>query len=92
MSSDHLGKWVLHQQLGQGGMGRVYLGREEITGRQAAEAGMINRAVPAHELEDTVSALGEEIAKTPPEMLATLLLRTLLLSVALPLLFKSPPP
>ena len=41
-----------------------------MTGHQAAEAGMINRAVPAGELEETVLALAEEIAKTPAEMLA----------------------
>lgn len=41
-----------------------------MTGRQAADAGMINRAVPVDELEQTVRSLAEEIAKTPPEMLA----------------------
>jgi enoyl-CoA hydratase len=41
-----------------------------VSGREAAEAGMINRAVPADELPETVRALAEEIAKTPLEMLA----------------------
>jgi hypothetical protein len=36
MIGDHLGKWVIHKELGHGGMGRVYLAQEEIGGRQAA--------------------------------------------------------
>jgi serine/threonine-protein kinase len=36
MIGDHLGKWVIYQQLGRGGMGRVYLAQEEIGGRQVA--------------------------------------------------------
>ncbi len=36
MIGDRLGKWVIHGELGRGGMGRVYLAQEEIGGRQAA--------------------------------------------------------
>src|SRR5438105_4584856 len=36
MIGDRLGKWVIFKELGRGGMGRVYLGQEELTGRQAA--------------------------------------------------------
>jgi serine/threonine-protein kinase len=36
MTGDRLGKWVIFQELGRGGMGRVYLAQEEMTGRQAA--------------------------------------------------------
>jgi predicted Ser/Thr protein kinase len=36
MIGDRLGKWVIYKELGRGGMGRVYLAREELTGRQAA--------------------------------------------------------
>jgi serine/threonine protein kinase len=36
MIGDQLGKWVIFQELGRGGMGRVYLAQEELTGRQAA--------------------------------------------------------
>src|SRR4051794_2150119 len=53
MMGDRLGKWVIHQELGRGGMGRVYLATEEIGGRQAAlkvlaaelaqEAGFLHR-------------------------------------------------
>jgi serine/threonine-protein kinase len=36
MIGDRLGKWVIYKELGRGGMGRVYLAQEELTGRQAA--------------------------------------------------------
>src|SRR5688572_12187636 len=36
MMGERLGKWILSRELGRGGMGRVYLAREEVTGRQAA--------------------------------------------------------
>src|ERR1043165_2875228 len=36
MIGDRLGKWVVFKELGRGGMGRVYLAQEEMTGRQAA--------------------------------------------------------
>jgi hypothetical protein len=36
MLGDRLGKWVLYKELGRGGMGRVYLAQEELTGQRAA--------------------------------------------------------
>src|SRR5262245_45022137 len=36
MIGDRLGKWVIFKEIGRGGMGHVYLAREEIGGRQAA--------------------------------------------------------
>ena len=36
MAGDRLGKWVIFKELGRGGMGRVYLAQEELTGKQAA--------------------------------------------------------
>lgn len=36
MIGDRLGKWVIFKEIGRGGMGAVYLAREEIGGRQAA--------------------------------------------------------
>ncbi len=36
MIGDRLGKWVIFKELGRGGMGRVYLAQEELTGRKAA--------------------------------------------------------
>src|SRR6266480_2803238 len=36
MIGDRLGKWFIFKELGRGGMGRVYLAQEELTGRQAA--------------------------------------------------------
>src|SRR5580692_5578136 len=36
MIGDRLGKWVIFKELGRGGMGRVYLAQEELTGRQGA--------------------------------------------------------
>jgi hypothetical protein len=36
MEGERLGKWVIFKELGRGGMGRVYLAQEEMTGRQAA--------------------------------------------------------
>src|SRR5213593_1958835 len=36
MIGDRLGKWVIFKELGRGGMGRVYLAQEELTGKQAA--------------------------------------------------------
>jgi predicted Ser/Thr protein kinase len=36
MMGERLGKWVIYNELGRGGMGRVYLAQEEIGGRQAA--------------------------------------------------------
>src|SRR5262249_42654760 len=53
MIGDRLGKWVIFKELGRGGMGRVYLAQEELTGKQAAikilaaelaqEVGFLNR-------------------------------------------------
>src|SRR4029077_15537559 len=53
MLGERLGKWVIFKELGRGGMGRVYLAQEELTGRQAAlkilaaelaqEAGVLQR-------------------------------------------------
>lgn len=53
MIGDRLGKWVIYKELGRGGMGRVYLAQEELTGKQAAikvlaaelaqEVGFLNR-------------------------------------------------
>jgi serine/threonine-protein kinase len=36
MLGERLGKWVIYKELGRGGMGRVYLAQEELTGRKAA--------------------------------------------------------
>jgi hypothetical protein len=36
MIGERLGGWVIFKELGRGGMGRVYLAQEEITGRKAA--------------------------------------------------------
>jgi len=36
MIGDRLGNWVIFKEIGRGGMGMVYLAREEIGGRQAA--------------------------------------------------------
>jgi predicted Ser/Thr protein kinase len=36
MIGERLGGWVIFRELGRGGMGRVFLAQEEITGRQAA--------------------------------------------------------
>jgi serine/threonine-protein kinase len=36
MIGDRLGKWVIEKEIGRGGMGHVYLAREEPTGRPAA--------------------------------------------------------
>jgi serine/threonine-protein kinase len=53
MIGERLGKWAIYKELGRGGMGRVYLAQEEMTGRQAAikvlaaelaqEAGFLHR-------------------------------------------------
>ncbi len=36
MIGEHLGKWLIERELGRGGMGSVYLGREETSGQLAA--------------------------------------------------------
>ena len=36
MMGERLGKWVLSTEIGRGGMGRVYLAQEDVTGRRAA--------------------------------------------------------
>ncbi len=36
MIGERLGKWVIFKELGHGGMGRVFLAQEELTGRQCA--------------------------------------------------------
>jgi predicted Ser/Thr protein kinase len=36
MIGERLGKWVIFKELGRGGMGRVYLAQEELSGRKAA--------------------------------------------------------
>lgn len=36
MMGERLGKWILSTEIGRGGMGRVYLAQEDLTGRQAA--------------------------------------------------------
>lgn len=36
MTGDRLGNWTLFRELGRGGMGRVYLAQEELTGRRGA--------------------------------------------------------
>lgn len=41
--------------------------QEEWSGSEAADMGLINRAVPADELEGTVLAMAQRIARLPPE-------------------------
>ncbi len=41
-----------------------------ISGREAAELGLFNRAVPANELDEAVASYAERVAKTPKEILA----------------------
>jgi serine/threonine protein kinase len=36
MIGEHLGKWIVEREIGRGGMGSVYLGREETSGQLAA--------------------------------------------------------
>src|SRR4029077_18243124 len=36
MIGEHLGKWIIERELGRGGMGSVYLGRDETSGQLAA--------------------------------------------------------
>src|SRR5947209_8422193 len=36
MIGERLGRWVIYRELGRGGMGRVYLAQEELSGRKAA--------------------------------------------------------
>lgn len=36
MIGERLGKWIIFKELGRGGMGRVYLAQEELSGRKAA--------------------------------------------------------
>ena len=36
MIGEHLGKWIVEREIGRGGMGVVYLGREETSGQMAA--------------------------------------------------------
>src|SRR5687768_10704091 len=36
MLGERLGNWRIFQEVGRGGMGRVYLAQEELTGRQGA--------------------------------------------------------
>jgi serine/threonine-protein kinase len=36
MLGDRLGNWIVYKELGRGGMGHVFLGREELTGKQVA--------------------------------------------------------
>jgi predicted Ser/Thr protein kinase len=53
MMGERLGRWVLSTEIGRGGMGRVYLAAEDVTGRQGAvkilspdlavDAGFLNR-------------------------------------------------
>jgi eukaryotic-like serine/threonine-protein kinase len=53
MIGERLGKWVIFKELGRGGMGRVYLAQEEMSGRNGAikilaaelaqEAGFLHR-------------------------------------------------
>jgi hypothetical protein len=36
MMGERLGRWILSREIGRGGMGRVHLAQEEVTGRRAA--------------------------------------------------------
>lgn len=59
------GTWVLPRLLGlRGAMGMALLG-DELDGRAALAAGLVNRAVPAAELEAATEALAQQLASGP---------------------------
>jgi 2-(1,2-epoxy-1,2-dihydrophenyl)acetyl-CoA isomerase len=59
------GTWVLPRLLGlRGAMGLALLG-DELDGRAALAAGLVNRAVPAAELEAATEALAQQLASGP---------------------------
>lgn len=59
------GSWMLPRLLGlRGAMGLAMLG-EELDGRAALAAGLVNRIVPATELEAATEALAQELASGP---------------------------
>ncbi|MBL6454991.1 enoyl-CoA hydratase/isomerase family protein [Belnapia sp. T6] len=59
------GSWVLPRLLGlRGAMGLAMLG-EELDGRAALAAGLVNRIVPAAELEAATEALAQQLASGP---------------------------
>ncbi len=59
------GSWVLPRLLGlRGAMGLALLG-DELDGRAALAAGLVNRVVPAAELEAATEALAQQLASGP---------------------------
>jgi 2-(1,2-epoxy-1,2-dihydrophenyl)acetyl-CoA isomerase len=59
------GSWVLPRLLGlRGAMGLALLG-DELDGRAALAAGLVNRVVPAAELEAATEALAQQLAAGP---------------------------
>ena len=50
------------------GLEMILLG-EKVSAQSAVEMGLINRAVPAEELDDTVKAFAEKLAMKPPEVM-----------------------
>ena len=63
MIGDRLGKWAIFKELGRGGMGRVYLAQEELTGRQAAvkilAAELAQETGFLHRFQREIDALGQ---------------------------------
>jgi enoyl-CoA hydratase len=68
MSSPDMGwhAWLLGYRRAMEAM----LTGDSMTGAEAAASGFANRAVPADDLEDTVLAMAERVAKIPPDLQA----------------------
>lgn len=62
MIGERLGTWVIFKELGRGGMGRVFLAQEELTGRKAAikvlAAELAQDAGFLHRFQREIAALG----------------------------------
>ena len=60
--------WLYH--IGPQWAKRLLLTGDTITGAEAAEWGLFNRAVPADELDETVAAYVAKVARTPKDIIA----------------------
>jgi 2-(1,2-epoxy-1,2-dihydrophenyl)acetyl-CoA isomerase len=66
LSLDFGSSWLLRQRIGAHKAKELAFTARTVSGTEAAELGLVNAAVPAEDLDETVNALVDTIAAGPP--------------------------